>query len=208
MQLDTYLVFLVTTAVVVFSPGAAAIAVASQGAANGGRRALGGVFGIATANAVYFALSATGIASLILASNLVFSLIKWVGVGYLVWLGLTSLFTPSGTIRVKAGQRQSGLAVLFAQGFVIEFANPKALLYFAAILPQFLDVNSAILPQILIMGATTYLIDLISYSAYAFLGDRLTRGGVRNWLVTLVNKSAGVALLYAGFRMASVSLTR
>jgi threonine/homoserine/homoserine lactone efflux protein len=208
MQLDTYLVFLVTTAVVVFSPGAAAIAVASQGAANGGRRALSGVFGIATANAVYFALSATGIASLILASNLVFSAIKWIGVGYLVWLGLTSLFTPSGAIRVKPGQKQSGVAALFAQGFVIEFANPKALLYFAAILPQFLDVNSAILPQILIMAATTYLIDVTSYSAYAFLGDRLTRGGVRNWLVTLVNKSAGVALLYAGFRMASVSISR
>lgn len=208
MDLDLYLVFLVTTAVVVFSPGAAAIAVASQGAANGGRRALGGVFGIATANAVYFALSATGIASLIMASNLVFSGIKWIGVGYLVWLGLTSLLTPSGAIRVRAGRRQSRVAALFAQGFVIEFANPKALLYFAAILPQFLDVNSAILPQILIMGATTLLIDLTSYTAYAFLGDRLTRGGVQDWLVTLVNKCAGLALLYAGFRMASVSITR
>ncbi len=208
MQLETYLVFLVTTAVVVFSPGAAAIAIASQGAANGGRRALGGVFGIATANAVYFALSATGIASLILTSNLVFSAIKWVGVGYLVWLGLTSLLTRSGAIRVKPGQAQSSVSALFAQGFIVEFANPKALLYFAAILPQFLDVHSAILPQILLMGATTYLIDLTSYTAYAFLGDRLTRGSVRKRLVTLVNKSAGLALLYAGFRMASVSITR
>ena len=193
MQFDTFLVFLITTAVVVFSPGAAAVAVASQGAANGGRRALGGVFGIATANAVFFALSATGIASLIVASNLVFSIIKWVGVGYLVWLGLTSLLSSSGTIRVKRGERQSSVAALFAQGFVIEFANPKALLYFAAILPQFLDVEAAILPQILIMGSVTYLIDLTSYSAYAFLGDRLTRGNVRDWLVALVNKSAGLA---------------
>ena len=55
MQFDTYLIFLVTTAVVVFSPGAAAVAVASQGAANSGRRAFGGVLGIASANAVYFA---------------------------------------------------------------------------------------------------------------------------------------------------------
>jgi threonine/homoserine/homoserine lactone efflux protein len=208
MQFDTYLIFLVTTAVVIFSPGAAAVAVASQGAANGGRRALGGVLGIASANAVYFALSATGIASLIIASNMVFSAIKWAGVAYLVWLGLTALFTPSGAIRVKRGGRQSSLKALFAQGFVIEFANPKALLYFAAILPQFLNIDSAILPQILVMGLTTFLIDLTSYTAYAFLGDRLTRGGVKNWVVNLVNKCAGAALLYAGFRMAGVSVMR
>jgi len=208
MQFDTYLVFLVTTTVVVFSPGAAAVAVASQGAVNGGRRALAGVFGIASANAVYFALSATGIASLIIASNLVFSAIKWAGVGYLVWLGLTALFTPAGAIRVKHAGRRSSLKALFAQGFVIEFANPKALLYFAAILPQFLNIDDAILPQILIMGVTTLLIDLTSYSAYAFLGDRLTRGEVKNWVVSLVNKCAGAALLYAGFRMASVTVVR
>ena len=208
MQFETYLIFLVTTAVVVFSPGAAAVAVASQGAANGGRRALGGVFGIASANAVYFALSATGIASLIIASNLVFSVIKWAGVGYLVWLGLTALFTPAGAIRVKRSGRQSSLKALFAQGFVIEFANPKALLYFAAILPQFLDINAPIVPQILIMGMTTFLIDLTSYTAYAFLGDRLTHGEMKNWVVGLVNKCAGVALLYAGFRMAGVTVMR
>ncbi|WP_422375815.1 LysE family translocator [Roseibium sp.] len=208
MPLDTYLIFLMTTAVVVFSPGAASVTVATQGAANGGRRALCGVVGIACANAVFFALSATGIASLILASHMAFSVIKWVGVAYLVWLGLTALLSRGGAIRVRKGKRRSSLSVLFVQGFVVEFANPKALLYFAAILPQFLDPEAAILPQILIMGGTTFLIDLTSYSAYAFLGDRLTRGGLKDWVVNLINKCAGAALLYAGFRMASVTVTR
>ena len=156
MPLDTFLIFLMTTAVVVFSPGAASVTVATQGAANGGRRALCGVVGIASANAVFFALSATGIASLILASHLAFSVIKWVGVAYLVWLGLTALLSRSGAIRIREGRGRSRLTMLFAQGFVVEFANPKALLYFAAILPQFLDPAVAILPQILIMGATTF----------------------------------------------------
>jgi len=208
MPLDTYLVFLLTTAVVVFSPGAASVTVATQGAANGGRRALCGVVGIATANTVYFALSATGIASLILASHVAFATIKWVGVAYLVWLWLTALVSRSGAIRIGKGKGRSRLSILFAQGFVVEFANPKALLYFAAILPQFLDPGAAILPQIMIMGATTFLIDLTSYSAYAFLGDRLTRGGLKDWVVNLSNKCAGAALLYAGFRMASVTVSR
>ncbi|WP_298982408.1 LysE family translocator [uncultured Roseibium sp.] len=208
MQFDVFLVFLITTAVVVFTPGAAAVAVAAQGAANGGKRALAGVFGIAFANAIYFVFSATGIASLLVASNLVFSIIKWAGVTYLVWLGLTSLLAPAGALSVKRDKQLSSLKSLFAKGFVIEFANPKALLYFAAILPQFLNVEQPILPQILIMGGVTFLIDLTSYTAYAFLGDRLTREGVKNWIVSLFNKCAGGALLYAGIRMAGVTMPR
>lgn len=208
MPIETYLIFLLTTAVVVFSPGAAAIAIASQGAANGGQRAFAGVTGVAAANVIYFVLSATGIAALIIASNLVFSVIKWVGVAYLVWLGLAALLSRSGAIKVTPGQKRSGLIRLFTQGFVIEFANPKALLYFAAILPQFLDTTLPVLPQLLLMGLTTLTMDLISYSTYAFLGDRLARGGLKEWVVGSVNKTAGGALLYAGFRVASVSASK
>ena len=201
MSIETYLVFLVTTIIIVFTPGAAAIAVAAQGAANGGSKALAGATGIAAANVVYFALSATGIASLIIASNTAFMIIKWLGVGYLVWLGLNALFSRSGAIQID-GSAAARLACegFFVQGFVVEFANPKALLYFVAILPQFIDTSGPILIQILIMGATTLLIDLISYSSYAFLGGLLRRGGLRGWATALFNKAAGTALILAAFQ--------
>ncbi len=208
MSLDTYLIFFLTTTIVVFTPGAAAIAVASQGAANGGRRAMAGVVGIASANVIYFILSATGIAALIVASNLLFSVIKWTGVAYLVWLGLMAIFSSSGAIKLNANQQKSGPLKLFTHGFVIEFANPKALLYFAAILPQFMDTSLPILPQLLVMGITTLALDLASYTCYAFLGDRLARGGFKDWFVGVINKLAGGALLFAGFRMATVSTTQ
>lgn len=208
MEFDAYLIFLVTTVVVVVSPGAAAIAVASQGATNGGRRALFGAAGIAFANVVYFAFSATGIASLIIASNLVFSIIKWLGVIYLVYLGLMAIFSKAGGIRVNRAREKSSQKSLFIQGFIVEFANPKALLYFAAILPQFVNVSAPILPQILIMGFTTVLIDLSAYGAYAFLGDRLTSGGIKDWVVSGINKMAGGALLFASFKMAGITANR
>ncbi|MEO9468184.1 MAG: LysE family translocator [Parasphingorhabdus sp.] len=192
-----------TTAVVIFVPGPAAIAIAAQGAGNGHKRATFGVFGVAAANAVYFILSATGIASLLIASSFIFGVIKWVGVAYLVYLGLSAIFSKSGGIQFASGKLQSGLS-LFGKGFVVEFANPKALLYFAAILPQFLDVSKPIIPQILIMGGTTVVLDLISYSIYAYAGDRLTSGRVKEWIVRLINRIAGGALLLAGARMASV----
>lgn len=203
MELGIYLVFMLTTAVVILTPGPAAIAIAAQGAGNGHRRATFGVFGVAAANAVYFLLSATGIAALLIASSFIFGMIKWVGVAYLLYLGLSAIFSKTGGIQFATGKVQSALS-LFGKGFVVEFANPKALLYFAAILPQFLDVSKPIMPQILIMGGTTVVLDLISYSLYAYAGDRLTSGGVKEWIVRLVNRVAGGALLLAGARMASV----
>ncbi len=205
MAFDTYLIFLVTTIVVVLTPGAAAITAAGQGAANGWARAQSGVTGIASANVIYFLLSATGIASLIVASHLLFQIVKWVGVAYLVWLGLHAIFSPAGAFTVRRDGPQAGLAALFAKGFIIEIANPKALLYFAAILPQFLNPDMPILPQLAIMGATTLLIDLSTYTTYAGLGSYLARGGVRPWVMRMFNKTAGGALIFAGLRMVNVT---
>ena len=204
MELNTFLLFLATTAVVVFSPGAAAITVTAQGSGNGVLRAQYGVFGIASANAIYFVLSATGIASIIIASNLLFTIIKWVGIAYLLYLGLSAIFSKAGGLKVKKGKRENA-RLLFAKGFVVEFANPKALLYFAAILPQFLDVSAPIIPQFLIMGFTTLALDITAYSAYAFLGSSISKSGVKPWIVKSLNTTAGGALLFSAFKMAKVT---
>ncbi|MEM7768039.1 MAG: LysE family translocator [Pseudomonadota bacterium] len=204
MEINTFLLFALTTFVVVFSPGPAAITVTAQGSGNGALRAQYGVWGIASANAVYFVLSATGIASIIIASDLLFTIIKWVGVAYLVYLGASAILGKSGGLTVEAGPK-SHSRELFVKGFVVEFANPKALLYFAAILPQFINVSAPIAPQIAIMGVTTLVLDVVVYSVYAFLGQTLSRSGLKGWRVRALNGTAGSALLFAAFRMAKVS---
>lgn len=204
MDLQTYVLFLITTFTVIASPGAAAILAASQGAANGFGRAISGVLGIASANAVYFALSATGLASLMLGSDLAFQTVKWAGVIYLFWLGFQAIFSKAGGIQIKTRASRPRHR-LFAHGFVIEFANPKALMYFAAILPQFLDPTHPLPPQILIMGGTTFAADCAIYGAYAFLGHHLTRRGVRPAVVSIINKFAGAALIFVGARMVLLS---
>ncbi len=208
MSFETYLIFFFTTMVVVFTPGAAALAVAAQGASNGLRRALFGVVGVASANVVYFVFSATGIASILIASNMMFAIIKWIGVAYLLYLGFTILFRKQGAIRITPDKGSSRGRGLFVHGFIVEAANPKALLYFAAILPQFVDISQPVLAQFLLMGVTTVVLDLASYSIYAALGNRLVRGGVKDWVIWLVNKTAGVALVFAGIKMASVEAAK
>lgn len=208
MELQTFLIFAVTTAVVVFSPGPTAILMASQGAGNGLKRTLFGLLGITCATLIYFILSATGIASLIVASHTLFQIIKWVGVAYLVYLGCSAIFSKSGGLVVNSSAPMKKRTSLFTHGFLIEFSNPKALLYFSAILPQFLDVGRPIAKQFFIMWVTAFLLQILIYAAYAYLGERLIKGGVKDWIVSAVNKTAGTALIFAGVKMATISATR
>ncbi|HFB66627.1 MAG TPA: LysE family translocator [Aeromonadales bacterium] len=204
MDTASYLLFLMMTMVVVFAPGPAAITIASQAAGNGGKKAISGVFGVAVANFLYFMLSATGITSLILASANLFSLIKWLGVGYLIYLGSSALFSQAGAIKLNSEGPGKNGTNLFFQGLLVELSNPKALLYFSALLPQFIDPQRDILTQIVIMSLTCFTIDIISYSTYAYLGHIIARGSVKKWMINVINKTVGMALLFAGLKMAFV----
>lgn len=204
MAIDMYLLFLVTTLVVVFSPGPAAMVVAGQGASSGARYALFGTLGIASANVFYFLLSATGIASLLIASHLVFSTIKWLGVAYLLYLGCSAIFSQSGGLLIHRDSKTFSARRYFAKGFIIEISNPKALLYFSALLPQFLNTSEPLGLQLLLMGLSTLVLDLISYTLYGLLGKSLAQTSMKRWLVNLMNRSAGGFLLFAGLRMATV----
>jgi len=204
MELAVFWLFLGTTLAVVCSPGPAAICVVSQGAGNGVRKALSGISGIALANAVYFALSATGIAALIIASHQVFNLIKWIGVLYLVYLGVGAILGTAGGLKIERGNKMPHKK-LFLQGFIVEFANPKALMYFAAILPQFINPANPILPQILIMGAVTVVIDYSVYTGYAYLAQRLIKDGIKPRIIKAINVIAGSALLFAAVKMMQVT---
>lgn len=206
MSLEVYIVFLLATLVVVFSPGPAAITVASQGASNGAKRSLFGVFGVASANLVYFFLSATGIASLIIASNTLFAIIKWIGVLYLLYLGFNALLSKTSVIKIDLKASHAKPKKLYMQGLIVELANPKALLYFSALLPQFIDVNQSIYAQLLIMGVSCFVIDCVAYGMYGFFGDKISKGAVKKWMITLINKATGGFFIFIGLRMASTTV--
>ncbi|HAU21282.1 MAG TPA: LysE family translocator [Erythrobacter sp.] len=205
MELSIFLLFAATTFVVVLTPSPAAIAVAAQASSNGFVRSQSAIGGAASANTAFFVLSATGLSASIIASETLFMAIKWFGVAYLTYLGLSAIFSRSGGLQIEQGKPRS-MASLYAKGFLVEAANPKALLYFAAILPQFLDTNMPIMPQMAIMGVTTLFFDWAVYSGYATLGAQVARTGVRPSLVSAINRLAGGALLYSAFRVAKVAV--
>lgn len=204
IPLDTLLLFIVTTFVVVLSPGPAAIAVTAEAASNGFKRSALIIAGVATANVVFFGLSATGIAALIIASNTLFTFIKWIGVAYLLYLGLTAIFSDAGPLSISAAKKKTSLHKTFLKGFVLELSNPKALLYFSALLPQFIDISAPIAPQLAILCLIAIVLDLFCYSLYAYLGHKSLSMGIKPLIIKMINRTAGGMLVFAGLKMATV----
>jgi homoserine/homoserine lactone efflux protein len=209
MNWSAYSLFFVTTAVVCLSPGPAAVIVVAQAMSGGFRRSYFGIAGIALANAIYFALSATGIAALIVASSTLFSVIKWIGVAYLIYLGLSAIFSKSGAIIVDANDKEHALTGTraFWQALVVELSNPKALLYFVALLPQFVDPAQPVWSQMLIFGTTCVFLDVAAYTVYAWLGSKTRAFTASPRFVKASNRTAGGLLLLAGALVAMVKRT-
>jgi homoserine/homoserine lactone efflux protein len=205
MNWHTYLIFLVTTAVVCLTPGPAALLIVAQGMSNGYRRSYWAIAGIALANAIYFALSATGIAALIVASSALFTLIKWIGVAYLFYLGISAVLSKASALTVThdAAHAVDGMRA-FWQAVVVELSNPKALLYFVALLPQFVDPAQPVGLQMLVFGATCVALDTAAYSLYAWLGSKTQRFTANRRFVKASNRASGGLLMIAGAMMATV----
>jgi len=196
LSLEVLLLFSVTTFFVVLAPGPAALAVAAEAASNGFRRSIFVILGVALANVTFFTLSALGIGTIIAASESLFLWIKWIGVAYLFYLGISALIGSSSGLTIQPGaQKPAETFRVFLRGFSVELFNPKALLYFIALLPQFINTDYPITPQILILIAITMLFDFICYSFYGYLGWKSQQIGMSPRVVRVVNKSAGVLLL-------------
>ncbi|MBO1927457.1 LysE family translocator [Thiomicrorhabdus sp. 6S2-11] len=204
MNPELYSIFLVSTLLLILVPGPSAMVAASQGASLQSSRALFGITGIAIADASFFVLSATGIAALIIASSAVFSVIKWIGVVFLLYMGLSIFFSKTQTFRLTTHKTATSNQRLFGQGLVIQMANPKALMYFSALLPQFIDQNQPLIPQLMLMGITVFIADLLVYSFYALFGAHLARKQLTHGMIQFINKTAGTALIYTGVKMSTL----
>jgi threonine/homoserine/homoserine lactone efflux protein len=201
MTLETWALFAITETALSLTPGPAVLLVLSQGLTRGTRPSIFASLGILTGNAVYFALSGTGLGAVLLASYEVFSAIRWLGAAYLIWLGISAFFGKSTVLTVQAGAATSP-ARTWLNGFVLQAANPKALVFFVALLPQFIDPHGSVLGQVAILGVTSVVIEFFVLLAYGALAGRLTAVAARPRFQTLANRVAGGMLIAAGVSVA------
>jgi len=204
MTLETWLLFCATEAVLCLSPGPSVLMVVSIALARGPRAAWQASLGVITANAVYFALAAAGVAALIATSSHVFLAIRWGGAAYLVVLGLRMLRSASKH-ETRSGQPrlpERALRRPFIHGFIAHGANPNLLLYFTAILPQFVTTKEPLAAQVAVIGASSFLIELAVLAAYAALAERAGRLARRRQLDVRLRQAGGFLLIGAGARLA------
>ena len=207
MSWHTWWLFLVTETVLSLTPGPAVLLVISQGLKAGGRRSLFSSCGILSANVVYFAVSATGLGALLLASYRIFSVIRWVGAAYLIWLGLRALFGGHSSLAEqvsgKPGPRVANHR-LFTNGFILQASNPKALIFFAAILPQFVSPAEPIARQFALLGVTSVVAEFFVLLSYGMLAGRASALAHQPRFARFADRVAGVLLIGAGLGLAGV----
>jgi len=169
--------FLLASALLLLTPGPAVLYIIARSVDHGRRAGLVSVCGIEVGNLVHVLAATLGLSALLLSSALAFTIVKYLGAVYLVYLGLRKLFTRQAIPGPGKRQPQS-LGRIFSQGVVVATLNPKTALFFVAFLPQFVDPSEgAIAGQLLVLGCIFVLLGLISDSMYA-----LVAGTVGQWL--------------------------
>lgn len=205
MTLQTWLLFCITETVLCLIPGPAVLFVLATALRRGLRPAAVAAAGILAGNSCYFALSATGIAAVIVASRALFSLLKWSGAAYLVWLGARLLLARAAgrADQPPPGAQRRGAAVehVFTRAFIVQAANPKAVVFFVALLPQFINPSGGIAWQILLLGASSLLIESLVLGLYAALAASARRLTAAHF-ATALERLGGAILIAAGARLA------
>lgn len=203
MTVETWLAFAMLETVLCLVPGPAVLFVMGQGLVQGPRPAVAASLGVLSANSLYFAISATGLGALLLASYEVFFAIKWLGVGYLVWLGARALLSRPETLAI-AHARPAGAWQLLRRGFLVQAANPKTILFFGALLPQFVDPGGNVALQMLILGVTSVVVEFAVLAVYGGLAGRLRQFATRPAIALWFERFAGGLLIAAGVGMAAI----
>lgn len=204
---ERYAAFLGVMAVLAVTPGPANLFSIANGMARGRRAVVVGVLGMSLATLVWFTAAALGLGALVLAFPAAFRVIAVGGALYVAWLGGKALW---GAVRGAApGKPERPRLSLgrsaFFDGFMVQLANPKAVLFFTAVLPPFLDLGRPLAPQLALFALATVGMDMITMNAYglggAALARRMTAPGFRRGFDAAVGVLLLAAAVLIGLRL-------
>ncbi|HEV7422335.1 MAG TPA: LysE family transporter [Mycobacterium sp.] len=180
MAWNVWLTFFGAAIAISVSPGAGAVQSMATGLTHGVRRGYWSILGLEIGLMLQLALVAVGLGAAVANSILAFTVIKWLGVAYLAYLAVRQWRTATRDLREQIGNSgDGGRIALLVRGFLVNATNPKGLVFFLAVMPQFVVPTAALLPQYLAIGVTMIAVDLVVMGLYTGLAVRLL-----NWLNT------------------------
>lgn len=199
MDLDIWLAMLVAAIVISISPGAGAVVSMNYGLKYGLKRSYAAIFGLQMGLFIQTFIVVIGLGSLIMNSLLLFNIIKWIGVAYLIFIGVMKFMEkpvlPSDTENIKAFSASKA----FIQATLINCTNIKATVFLVAFIPQFLDPSKELFTQFVIICATLIGVDIIVMTGYSSLAFRLKFMVKSLRAVKIQNRITGAFLLLAAF---------
>ncbi|MDH6236781.1 LysE family transporter [Cryobacterium sp. CG_9.6] len=206
MQFSLWLALLGAGTLISFTPGAGAINTMSNSLNAGFRRSIWGIFGQQAALLIHITIVALGVGILVASSPVAFNVIRYAGAAYLVYLGIRQfLAQPALDNESVHARRNEPRWSMFRRGLWVNLLNPKAIVFFLAFLPQFIQVGQPLLPQYLIAAATVVVIDVLVmwffFAGTARSFQRFTRDahGQR-----VLNRVFGVLFVLVGILLATI----
>jgi homoserine/homoserine lactone efflux protein len=204
MDLSVWITYFVATIILSVSPGPGVFSSISSGLHHGFRLGLWNGVGMQAANMILVAFVSLGLGALLLASESLFTGVKWLGVAYLVFLGVVTWRSKPKEFEDAREDGARSAREVFTRGFLVNITNPKGIIFFVAILPQFIDVSKPQLPQYAVLAATTFTVDLGVMMGYTALAARVLRVMKDPAHLRWVNRGLGGAFVAAGAALASL----
>ncbi len=204
MTLDIWLLYIGTVLLFMATPGPSHLLMLSNSLASGFKRSTATAAGDLSANALQMIAASLGLAAALSSSQIIFEIIKWCGVGYLAFIGLRMILSKRS---VLASASKRSLKSLYWQGFITSAANPKAVVFFAALFPQFISADASLLPQFLILSVSYLVIDGSFLCAYGKFADTI-RARIDTASAGKLNKFCGGLFIAAAIALGLKSVTR
>ena len=197
MTLEHWLAFTAASAILVLIPGPTVLLVVSYALGQGWRSAFPMAVGVALGDFTAMTLSMLGLGALLAASATIFTILKWIGAAYLIWLGV-KLWRAGGSLDAPPRTDKVAAAKMLGHAWIVTALNPKAITFFVAFLPLFLDPKADFWMQMLIFEATFLTLAFANAFGYALVASR-ARALVRNArAITIFNRAGGSLLIGAG----------
>jgi homoserine/homoserine lactone efflux protein len=203
MELSTWLTFFAASWAISISPGPGAIASMSSGLNHGFKYGYVMIFGLVLGIWSQLLIVGVGLGALMATSSAAFTVVKWLGVAYLVWLGIQQWRAPA---RPMVALSDTGEVVtqraLILKGWMINVVNPKGTVFLLAVVPQFINLHHPLTPQYLIIGATLAFTDLVVMSGYTALASRVLGALKEPSHIRAMNRTFGSLFVVAGSLLA------
>ncbi len=204
MSLEMWIAFVIAAMIVLVIPGPTILLVISQSISHGRRAVVPLVTGVTLGDFTAMTLSLLGLGAILAASATLFSVLKFIGAVYLIFLGIKLWRSNPGQHEISLADTKASNSSLFKSTFVVTALNPKSIAFFVVFLPQFINPKGQTVLQLLILGTTFLLLASINATLYAVfaghLRDTMKSSKVRRWF----NRGGGSVLIGAGFFTAAI----